>query len=388
MPNRHGLPYRPIVLVIVGCLALAGCAQPGGHAEPGAWERAGPAAPAPSPSPSPTVRAVSIAGVGDIIMGTAPDKLPPNGARGFFDRVAAGLRGDIVMGNFEGALTENAGYTKCVEPSPSPGTPSPSASPKKQDCFAFRMPPAYAGVLHAAGFHILNLANNHTFDYGPSGLQDTHGALDAAGVRYTGQPGAIPVLVAAGIRVAVLGFSPYGWTNSVTDLDAAAALVRTATTKADVVVVNMHAGGEGADRTHVRPGTESFLGENRGDPIAFAHAVIDAGADLVVGHSPHVMRGLEWYKGRLIGYSMGNFAGYQVLSSAGPLGIGGVLQVRLAADGSWQGGKLVPTEMVDGGYPAMDAELRAITLVRDLSKADFGATAMTVGPDGTLTPPA
>jgi hypothetical protein len=185
----------------------------------------------------------------------------------------------------------------------------------------------------------------------------------------------------------VLGFAPYGWTQSVVDIPAAAALVRRAASAADLVVVNMHAGAEGADKAHVRPGTEMFLGENRGDPMAFARAVVDAGADLVVGHSPHVMRGMEWYKGRLIAYSLGNFAGYKVLSSAGPLGVGGILKVTLRADGGWVDGSLVPTRMVNGGLPALDRKRQALSLVRDLSAADFGATAAGIAVTGRLLPP-
>ena len=79
----------------------------------------------------------------------------------------------------------------------------------------------------------------------------------------------------------------------------------------------MHAGAEGSDRAHVEPGPETYLGEPRGDSVAFTHAVVDAGADLVVGSGPHVLRGLEWYRGRLIAYSLGNASGYRTLSTAG-----------------------------------------------------------------------
>src|SRR5205814_9687548 len=97
--------------------------------------------------------------------------------------------------------------------------------------------------------------------------------------------------------------------------------------KADIVIIQVHMGGEGADRTHVKPGTEMFLGENRGDPIAFSHAMIDAGADLVIGHSPHVIRAMEFYQGRLIAYSVGNFAGYHALGYTGVVGITMILRV-------------------------------------------------------------
>jgi Bacterial capsule synthesis protein PGA_cap len=106
----------------------------------------------------------------------------------------------------------------------------------------------------------------------------------------------------------------------------------------------------------------------------------------VVGHSPHVLRAMEFYNGRLIAYSMGNFAGYRVLSTAYPLGVGAVLRVRLAKDGTWMGGTLVGTAMVGGGLPAVDPRGRALNLVRDLSAADLPSSAVKVGADGSLNP--
>ncbi len=120
------------------------------------------------------------------------------------------------------------------------------------------------------------------------------------------------------------------------------------------MIVTFHGGAEGSDKTHVPNGTEYFLGENRGNLRAFSHAVVDAGADLVVGHGPHVLRGMEFYKGRLIAYSMGNFAGYGVFSLSGPLGVSGVLKATLRADGTWVKGRLVATRLVGEGVPALD----------------------------------
>jgi hypothetical protein len=370
---------------LLGALAvsalLAGCstegravAPPGTSTPATTTASAGPAKPA----------TVTIAAVGDILMGSAPDRLPPNNGKGFFDRVAEPLRAEVTMGNLETPLSDAGGYTKCQKPAPS-STPPSSSPPAKETCFAFRLPPSYANVLRDGGFHVLNLANNHTNDAGPAGLKDTRTALTGAGLRPTGGAGEIAVLEANGIRVAVLGFGPYSWMQNVTDLDGAEKLVRKAAGQADLVVVNMHVGGEGADHQHVRPGTEYFLGENRGDPIGFAHRVIDAGADLVVGHSPHVLRAMEFYQGKLIAYSMGNFAGYRVLSTAYPLGVGAVLRVTLARDGTWAGGTLVGTEMVNGGLPALDAGNKAYKLIRDLSAADLPNTAVKIGDDGSLT---
>ena len=150
------------------------------------------------------------------------------------------------------------------------------------------------------------------------------------------------------------------------------------------MIVTFHGGAEGSDKTHVPNGTEYFLGENRGNLRAFSHAVVDAGADLVVGHGPHVLRGMEFYKGRLIAYSMGNFAGYGVFSLSGPLGVSGILKATLRADGTWVKGRLVATRLVGEGLPALDPAESAHGIVRTLSRSDFGRRGVRVTPTGVL----
>jgi Bacterial capsule synthesis protein PGA_cap len=340
-----------------------------------------------APSASPAGEVVTLSATGDIVLGTAPGALPP---AGFFSGVRDVLRADVQMGNLEEPLTADTGVVKCARPAPS-GTPSagPSPSPSptgKPDCFAFRVPPSYAGVLRDAGFTVLNLANNHAYDFGAEGNRQTRTALDSAGVHHTGAPGQITVVPAGPVTVAVLGFAPYAWAQSLLDLRSAAALVRRAKAQADLVVVQMHVGAEGADHTHVKPGTETYLGENRGDSIAFAHAVVDAGADLVVGHGPHVLRAMEFYRGRLIAYSMGNFAGYRTLAYTGVVGVGGVLHVSLRRDGTYAGGRLVATRMVAPGLPAVDRSGEAVALVRSLCAADLPTTGAKLTADGSVVP--
>jgi hypothetical protein len=326
-----------------------------------------PTTPAKPAKPVP-VGVVSISAVGDIVMGSTPN-LPPNGGRGFFDRVKPDLAADVVLGNLEGTLTAET-RSKCRSGS--------------RNCFAFRTPPPYARWLDQAGFTVLNLANNHAFDFGAQGLADTLSALDRYGLAHTGRPGQILVERVGAIRAALVGFSTYRWSNRMTDLASVRRLVRRASRRADIVVVTAHMGAEGSDRQHVKRGTEVFLGENRGDPIRFAHAAVDAGADLVVGHGPHVMRGMEWYKGRLIAYSLGNFAGYKVFSLGGPLSVSGILRVTLAGDGSFEAGVLVATRLAGKGVPALDAAGRAHAVVRELSRTDFGARAVSISPTGSL----
>jgi poly-gamma-glutamate capsule biosynthesis protein CapA/YwtB (metallophosphatase superfamily) len=386
---RRGLFGRPLLTITIVLAALLGMGL-GGVAlanrddpdPPAQWQ---PASPASSPAAEPPSSApatesgpgsITMSATGDIIMGSAPNKLPANGGEGFFDSVRDGLKSDLVMGNLEQPLTGDTGTSKC-------------GSPPRANCFAFRSPPSYAGHLKDAGFQLLNTANNHSKDYGTQGYRNTVEALEAAGLEHTGAEDQITVVEVNGIKVAVLGFSSYAGANRLTDLDQARNVVEKAAGQADLVVVQVHMGAEGSDKTHVRPGTETFFGENRGDPIKFSHTVIDAGADVVIGHGPHVLRGMEFYKGRLIAYSLGNFAGGgKTLSSNGPLKYGAILHVSLTADGTFTGGKLLSTYMNQAGVPTRDDDdERGRKLVASLSSEDFGETAARIGDDGSITPP-
>jgi poly-gamma-glutamate capsule biosynthesis protein CapA/YwtB (metallophosphatase superfamily) len=302
---------------------------------------------------------------GDIAMVAGP-------AESYFSKVSLDLAGDVVLGNLEGTLTAR-GSTKC--------------SAASSNCFAFHAPSSYATLLRRAGFTVMNLANNHAMDFGSVGQADTVAAVRKAGLLTTGRPGEIAYLNVRGTRIAVLGFAPYPWAQSLLQIPGAQALVRKADRWADLVVVTMHAGAEGSDHTHVGRGTEWFLGENRGNSIAFTHAVINAGADLVVGSGPHVLRGMEWYRGRLIAYSLGNFVGYHTLATDGVTGVTGILQVTLGRDASWVAGDLVPITIAGDGIPRPDPAEAAHGLVRVLSRADFGRRAMSVSRTGVLRPP-
>jgi poly-gamma-glutamate capsule biosynthesis protein CapA/YwtB (metallophosphatase superfamily) len=386
-PREHRQPSRPgrsviVIGVVVVVLLAAGAASAAasgwfssGPAKPSAAISLIPTAPKTPTTKTPTASAgqVTLSGVGDVIMGTGPSSLPPRDGQGYFDDVASSLKSDLVMGNLEQALSDDTGHRKC--------------NASSTGCFAFHLPPRYSNVLKAGGFDLVNLANNHTMDMGTGGLTSTHNALDAAGVHYTGAPGQITVTEAAGVKVAVIGVAPYPWCQSLTDIASSAALVRQATTMADLVVIQMQAGAEGVDKNHVHPGTETFLSENRGDVIKFSHAMIDAGADIVIGHGPHVMRGMQFYKGHLIAFSLGNFTGYKTLKATGYLGVSGILKVTLTADGRWVSGTLIATDMVKGGLPALDPNKRALSFVRGLSQGDFGAAAAHIASDGTITPP-
>ncbi len=373
---------RPLVLALRAgaVVAAAGLVfsflvhgAPGPAAEKASASSAQPAVVKTAPAAKKATRAfpagvVSIAAVGDIVMGSTP-RLPPRGGRTFFDDVRTDLAGDVVLGNLEGTLS-TGGSSKCGAGS--------------SNCFAFQTPPSYAAVLKRAGFTVMNLANNHALDYGRSGQAQTLKALGQQGIATTGRPGEIAFQKVGDITVAIVGFAPYPWAQSLTNIPAARRLVAKAAASASVVIVTMHAGAEGTAHTHVRPGTETFLGENRGNVVAFSRAVVEAGADVVIGSGPHVLRGMEWYRGRLIAYSLGNFAGYKVFSLGGALSTSAILRVTLRGDGAFESGTLVPTRLVGAGSPALDPAETAHGVVRTLSRQDFGARGVKVSSSGIL----
>ncbi|MBB5871227.1 poly-gamma-glutamate capsule biosynthesis protein CapA/YwtB (metallophosphatase superfamily) [Allocatelliglobosispora scoriae] len=375
--NRSRLMMAAALAAVVVATG-AGCGAP--ESEP-RWVAAtvepSEAAPSTAPSPSATAEpaggAISLSATGDIVMGR-PGAYPANDGKGFFDKVKSLLPADLVMGNLEEPITDDTGTRKCA--------------PTSTKCHQFRVPPHYAKYLSDAGFMLMNQANNHGNDFGSKGYSNTQKALEEVGLKHTGAPDQITVVDVKGVKVAVVGFSSYAWNNSLTNITSAKKVVEKAAEKADIVVVQVHMGAEGSGMTHVKPGTEMFLGENRGDPIKFSHAMIDAGADLIVGHGPHVLRGMEFYKGRLIAYSLGNFAGGgRSLTPDGRLGWGGVLKVTLKADGSWVSGDFLSSIMNSAGIPTVDSNKKGAGAVSDLTKADFPKTGPKIDKStGKITP--
>lgn len=314
------------------------------------------------------VGAVEIAAVGDMTFG-ANGIVPSGGAGALLAGVGSALRSDLSVGNLETTLGSGAS-SKCA--------------PSSTSCFRFQAPTSTARALREAGIAAVNVANNHSYDYGLAGQQQTSAALRSAHIAYAGRPGQTTFVGRHGIRIALLGFAPGDYNQNLFDLPAAVELVKEASTRADFVVAFIHAGAEGPAHQHVRPGMEMYLGERRGDPIRFAHAVVDAGADLVLGSGPHVLRAMEWYRGRLIAYSLGNFSGYKTLRIDGVSGISGILRIRLRADGSFAGGKLVSLRLVGFGTPTPDRRRAAIRSVNKLSRSDFRAGGIRLLQSGTL----
>jgi Bacterial capsule synthesis protein PGA_cap len=336
---------------------------------PGAAMRppAGSADRPPLPAPRDPVRLVW---VGDTMFGhgttTAPD-----GGDALFAHVRDSLRAaDVTFGNLEGVLA-TGGVSKC------------GAQPS-ENCFAFRAPPSTAAALRRAGFDVMNVANNHAWDYGSDGQAQTLAALRSQRIAYAGLPDGITVLRRHGLRVAFVGFAPYPWASSLLDIPRARSLIRAADRRAEIVVAAMHAGAEGSAQTRTPQGREVAFGEDRGETRAFAHAAVDAGADLVVGSGPHVVRGMERYRGRVIAYSLGNFAGWHNFGTGGALSLTGILDITLDAAGRPLRGGLTSLLITPPGVPVQDPARGTARLVDELSAADFGSSALDLSPEGRM----
>nr|WP_256413426.1 CapA family protein [Frigoribacterium sp. CFBP 8766] len=313
---------------------------------------------------------VSIGAVGDVLMHDVGHRVPADGGASHLDEVRPWFTEDLVTGNLEQVIADDTGFDKCAAGS---------------DCLAFRSDPGTAA--HLAGFDLMNMANNHTGDFGPAGYRETREALAGQGIAAVGERDEIVCTRIGGTVVAVVGFAPYAGTNRVTDLRHVRKVVAAASAAADVVVVHGHMGAEGPDANVVRPGPEQMFGEDRGDPVAFAHAAVDAGADLVVGHGPHSLRAAEFRDGKLIAYSLGNFGGGGVFGAEEATRHGVHLDVVLDADGSFVRGQLRSARFdFADGRPVPDPAGKAADLVREFGERDLPTTAPLIGPDGELSP--
>ena len=354
------------------------CAEPGPQPPPGPQVTPATtetlAATVPAPLTDTADARLRIRAVGDVMLGTTFPSLrylPPNDGADLLAGVADALRdADLTFANLEGPLTDVTGDSgKC--------------RPGSTTCYAFRSPTRYARYLADAGIDLVSLANNHAQDFGEEGRSATVRALEPHGIRWSGRAGTVASLEAKGRRVAMIAYHVADHSNYLIDIPGAERTVRGLADTHDIVIVSFHGGAEGG-AVRVPHGTEWFLGENRGNLRRFSHAVVDAGADLVIGHGPHVPRGVEVYRGRLIAYSLGNFATYGRFSLDGPRGLAPILEATLNPDGSLHGGRIVSAKQVGEGLPVMDATGEAADLMRRLSALDFPDSEATIDADGTL----
>ncbi len=326
---------------------------------------------------STSVHAISIIGVGDIMLGAnypSSDYLPPDEGKHLLSSVSPILRGaDLTFGNLEGTILNSGGQAKqCGDPS---------------KCYVFRTPEKYALQLKTTGFDLLSVANNHAGDFGDTGRKSTLAFLKQQGIQAAGQsiqPTA--VFSKEGIKYGFAAFAPNMGTVDLRDVKKAQQIVRGLAQQSDIVIVSFHGGAEGAQHQHVTRKSEQFYGENRGNVYEFAHAVIDAGADLVFGHGPHVTRALELYKNRFIAYSLGNFCTYGRFNLKGANGIAPIIKVEIDKQGNFSSAEVTSTQQLGKGGTSLDPKNRAFETLRQLTQADFPETPLVFGKNGLISP--
>ena len=316
---------------------------------------------------------ISIIGVGDIMLGTnypSEEYLPPNGGKDLLIAVNDLLASaDITFGNLEGTLLDQGATTKT----------------NCNNCYAFRMPEYLAQNLVIAGFDILSLANNHVRDFGESGLQNTKQVLNRLGIYAAGLL-SIPTVTfeKKGVKYGFAAFAPNVGTVSINDIPNAQNIIRQLESTVDIVIVSFHGGAEGTNHQHVTRKTEIYYGENRGNVYQFAHAVIDAGADIVFGHGPHVTRAVELYQDRFIAYSLGNFCTYGRFSLRGETGLAPIIKVKVNKTGQFMEAQITPIIQIKPGGVTLDPQQRVIPLIRQLTQTDFPETNLIIEDNGII----
>ncbi|MDR1369976.1 MAG: CapA family protein [Dysgonamonadaceae bacterium] len=320
------------------------------------------------------VETVSIVGVGDIMLGSnypSDKSLPVNDGKFLLKNVKEILQdADVTFGNLEGCFL-NSG-----------GTPKPC----KNGCYFFRMPERYVDYLLDAGFDVMNIANNHMGDFGPAGRENTVKILKNAGLAYAGLKDVCETAVFErnGVKYGFCGFAPNTGTVRITDIEYAKKLVSGLDSICDIVIVSFHGGAEGKNFNRVPKKTETFYGENRGNVYEFAHAVIDAGADVVFGHGPHVLRAAELYKDRFIIYSMGNFCTSGTFSISGISGYAPMVKVTTDKTGKFISGQLFSGIQRDKTGPVLDEKQSAAKEIERLTKLDFPKTPLIFRENGEI----
>lgn len=317
---------------------------------------------------------------GDVMMGTNyPTEangayLPANNGANLFDDCAPLFRtAHVAAANLEGTLFDTG------------GTPKACSNPDL--CYTFRMPSAYVKNLTNVGMDFMSVANNHVNDFGDDGLRFTMANLKKAGIAYAGLRDKCPTAIIErnGKRIGFAAFGHSRGTQSIMNLDEVRRVVGDLNKKCDIVVVSFHGGGEGSKYSHVPHAMETCFGEQRGNVEQFAHTAVDAGADIVYGHGPHVTRAMELYKDRLIMYSLGNFCTPFRMNLNGVNSHAPVVTMSVDKDGRFVSGKIHGFIQGKGVGPRTDKTGAVVKQIKALTAADFPNTSLKISADGTLS---
>lgn len=315
---------------------------------------------------------ISLSFVGDVMTGSDyPDKsyLPPNEGKEIFKEVENYFKNsDISFANLEGAIADT----------------NTQSSKRGKRSYSFRMPPYMANRISEAGFNIVAIANNHSRDFEDKGYKQTQEYVQNAGIKIVGNIlNTAAFIEVKNKKIGFLAFYYFSYANnSIQDIVSAKSLVEKTKKECDFLIVSFHGGAEGGNMYRVPKETEMFYGENRGDVYKFARAVSDSGADLIIGHGPHVLRAMEMYNNSLIAYSLGNFVGYKQFSLAGNNGISAILQIVLNDDLKIIKAKVIPVKLANGGIPSVDSSKEAIKKLNNYADLDFPQTGIKFDSEG------
>lgn len=322
------------------------------------------------------LKSVKIIGVGDIMLGTNfPNSsyLPPNDGKDILQPVKEIIsKGHVSFGNLEGVLLTSVGTVKtCSDP---------------KVCYAFKMPDHYVNYLAEVGFNLLSLANNHVRDFGSVGTANTIRVLKEVGIHHAGlEECPFTTFEKDGINYGFAAFAPNTGTIKINDYANARKIISHLDTVCDIVIVSFHGGAEGSTKKHITQDKEIFLGEDRGNPYEFARVAIDAGADIVFGHGPHVTRAIDIYKDRFIAYSLGNFATYGRFNLSGPNGISPIIELDVDTNGKFLKGKIHSVKQIGEGGPVIDHYDSALKEIIELTQDDIPECNLNINNDGSIS---
>lgn len=300
---------------------------------------------------------IELSFVGDIFIGTPSEKTLSK------EIVQLLQKSQLAIGNLEGPICEIE-----AEKRPCRGD--------QKTCYFYKMPVAAGELLAQAGFDFLSVANNHVFDFGEPCFKATLEHLEKMSILTSGLKGSSTVKEIDGLKIGIIAAHTASWANDLYDISGMTQLIRNLKKEVDVLVLTFHAGAEGHKARELTFKEENDFGERRGNPVEFARRAVEAGVDLVVGHGPHVLRGLEIYRGKLIAYSLGNFSTAPGFNLKGDERFGAILQVRLGPGGRLASAQIISTLQASDGSVSLDRRQNGIKQIRDRSRKLKGAPAM------------
>jgi hypothetical protein len=251
------------------------------------------------------------------------------------------LEGDLVFGNAEGVFVSN-----CLD--------------SDRLKFKLTMPYSAISILKRIGFNSLSYANNHVLNAGLIEYKKSCSLLHNDNFLLAGYDDSGDVINIHKKSIRIVGFTFTG-RNNVNNIDTVTKLIKTF--KEDIIIISAHMGGEGAGNCSIIDKPEFFGNQRRGEVRRFSRSCIDAGADLIIGHGPHFLRGIELYKGKLICYSLGNYIfDYPIIEKNGPSATCSIT-IDLEDDGNFKQAAIA-SYRIDNGIPINDNSMTAYQMIK------------------------